>query len=213
MPSRKMAAAYHGIQNMKFAPKRAGSYSEPFPMAYATGISLNAQVSPTEQYANNRMVCRIPSDTGYEGEVSTTAQDPELEKAAGFSIEGASGLITGNITAYMRGALYYEYLETDEDNVTTTVKVWLFGVEIGKGSRSYTTDKVSAELGTYAYPIRVYGEKLMTSDGTKEYLNDRGVGMLASIYCSWPEDADYATFGDTVPVPKVAPPETPSVGG
>lgn len=213
MPIRKKAAAYHGVQNMKFAPKKAGAYQEPFEMLYAQGISLNAQVSPTEQHADNRLVCRIPSDTGYDGEVGTTGQDPELEKAAGFAIEAANGLITGNVTAYLRGALYYEHLETDEDGANSVVKTWLLGVEIGKGSKNHTTDKASVELGSYAYPIRVYGEKVMDTDGVKEYLNERGVGMLALIYSAWPEDADYADFGKTVPVPKVAAPDTPPAGG
>ncbi len=209
---RKKAAAYHGVQNMKFAPKKAGVYGEPFAMPYAQSISLNAQVSSADQYADNRLVCRIPSDTGYEGEFGTTGQDPELEKMAGFAIEGANGLITGNITRYMRGALYYEHTEADDDGIESVVKTWLFGVEIGKGSKNHTTDKNGAELGAYAYPIRVYGEKAMSSDGKKEYLNDRGVGMIACIYSAWPEDADYVTFGDAVPVPKVAANPSPALG-
>lgn len=212
MPIRRKAAAYHNISNMKFAPKKAGAYQEPFEMLYALSLSLNAQVSATEQYADGRLVCRIPSDTGYEGEVGTTAQDPELEKAAGFAIEGASGLITGNVASYLRGALYYEHLEEEEEGAPSVVKTWLLGVEIGKGSKSYTTDKASVELGSYAYPIRVYGEKVKDSDGIKEYLNERGVGMLALIYSAWPEDGDYATFGDTVPVPKVAAAPPPAGG-
>lgn len=204
MSTRKKAAAYHGVQNMKFAPKTASGYGTAFALEYAKSISLNAQVSAAEQYADNRLVCRIPSDTGYEGEVGTTAQDPELEKAAGFAIEGAGGLITGNVTSYLRGALYYEHLETDEDNVTSVVKTWLYGVEIGKGSKSHATDQASVELGSYSYPIRVYGDKLMDSAGTSEYLNERGLGMLACIYSAWPEDTGYDAFGDTVPVPKVA---------
>lgn len=212
MPVRKKAAAYHNISNMKFAPKKAGAYQEPFEMLYAQALGLTSKVDAVEQHADGRLVCRIPSDTGYEGEIGTTAQDPELEKAAGFAAEGANGLITSNVTAFLRGALYYEHLETDEDNVTSTVKTWLYGVEIGKGSKNHTTDKQSVELGTYSMPIRVFGEKLMSADGAKEYLNERGVGMLAYIYSAWPEDADYETFGDTVPTPKVAAPDARPAG-
>ncbi len=43
MPERKKAAAYHGVSNMKFAPKAAGAYETPFRMLYAKSISLNAQ--------------------------------------------------------------------------------------------------------------------------------------------------------------------------
>ncbi len=110
--TRSKAAGYHGVQNMKFAPKKSGTYDTALlDMKYAQSINPSALLEAAEQYADNRLVCRVPSDTGYEGEVGTTAPDPELEKAAGFALEGANGLITTNIASYLRGALYYEFLE------------------------------------------------------------------------------------------------------
>lgn len=204
MPERKKAAAYHGVSNMKFAPKAAGAYETPFRMLYAKSISLNAQVSATEQYADNRLVCRIPSDTGYEGEIGTTAQDVAVEKAGGTAIEGANGLVTGNVTRYLRGALYYEHLEMDEDGIDSVVKTWVYGVELGKGSKVNSTDQAAVELGAYTYPIRAHGETLMDSAGESPWLDERGVGRMAFLYSAWPEDEGYAAFGETVPAPKVA---------
>ena len=121
--TRSKAAGYHGVQNMKFAPKKSGTYDTALlDMKYAQSINPSALLEAAEQYADNRLVCRVPSDTGYEGEVGTTAPDPELEKAAGFALEGANGLITTNIASYLRGALYYEFLELDEDGKQSVVK-------------------------------------------------------------------------------------------
>ena len=156
--TRSKAAGYHGVQNMKFAPKKSGTYDTALlDMKYAQSINPSALLEAAEQYADNRLVCRVPSDTGYEGEVGTTAPDPELEKAAGFALEGANGLITTNIASYLRGALYYEFLELDEDGKQSVVKCWMFNVEIGKGSATYTTAKGSVEFGAYSYPFRAYG--------------------------------------------------------
>lgn len=129
---------------------------------------------------------------------------PELEKAAGFALEGANGLITTNIASYLRGALYYEFLELDEDGKQSVVKCWMFNVEIGKGSATYTTAKGSVEFGAYSYPFRAYGDPLKDSEGTDDYKDERGVGRTAYLYTCRPDDTGYATFGDTVPVPKVA---------
>lgn len=202
---RSKAAGYHGVQNMKFAPKADGAYSKTMiPMEYAQSINPSALLQAVEQYADNRLVCRIPSDTGYEGEIGTTAPDPELEKAAGFALEGANGLITTDITNYLRGALYYEFLETDEDGKQSVVKVWMFNVEIGKGSQNYTTDQASISFGTYTYPFRAYGDPLKSAEGTGDYLDERGVGRKAYLYTARHDDEGYAAFGNTVPVPKVA---------
>ena len=203
--TRSKAAGYHGVQNMKFAPKKSGTYDTALlDMKYAQSINPSALLEAAEQYADNRLVCRVPSDTGYEGEVGTTAPDPELEKAAGFALEGANGLITTNIASYLRGALYYEFLELDEDGKQSVVKCWMFNVEIGKGCATYTTAKGSVEFGAYSYPFRAYGDPLKDSEGTDDYKDERGVGRTAYLYTCRPDDTGYATFGDTVPVPKVA---------
>lgn len=205
----KKAVAYHGVQNMAFAARKAGVYEAPFKLPYAQSINPTALLEAAEQYADNRLLCRVPNDKGYEGEVGTTAPDPNLEMAAGYMLQGASGLITGNVVNYMRGALYYEYIEQDEDNTQSAVKVWMFNVEIGKGSETHTTDKASIEFGAYSYPFRTYGESVMSVDGDTEYLDERGMGRTAYLYTARPGDAGYADFGKTVPVPKVAAPAAP----
>lgn len=201
---RKKAAGYHGIQNMKFASKTADGYAtEPLALLYAKNINPTALLEAVEQHADNRLLFKVPNDTGYEGEVGTTAPDPELEKAAGYALEGANGLIGANVVKYLRGAIYYEFIENDENGTPSVAKVWLFNAEIGKGSATHSTDTKSVEFGEYKYPFTVYGDTLMDALGTKPYLDANGMGRTAFMYTARPVDEGYATFGDAVPMPKV----------
>ena len=204
MATRAKAAGYHGCEGVKFAPKETEGYGTPVALPYAKGINPSALLDAVEQYADNRLLFRIPRDKGYEWEFSTTAPDAEFEKMAGFAMEGANGLIRTNVAAYVRGALYYEFIERDADGKPSKVKVWMYEVEVGKGSETYSTDTENIELGTYAYPFRAYGTPVMDNEGTDEYLDDNGMGRTAYMYVARPSDTGYATFGDTVPVPKLA---------
>lgn len=205
MSGSKRAVAYHGISNVKFAPKSQGTYATDFiPIAYATALGLTAKLEGAELFADNRLVCRVPSDQGYDGEIGTTSPCPALEKAAGYALDGASGIVGTNVTSYLRGALYYEFIETDADGQNSTVKAWMLNVEIGKGSENHATDTNTVQFGSYSYPYTCYGDTLKAADGTADYVDANGMGRLAFTYTARPDDEGYATFGSSVPVPKVA---------
>ena len=207
MATRNKAAGYHGIQNMKFAQKSDSGYSTQLTdLLYAKSLNPSALLEAVEQYADNRLLFRIPSDTGYEGEIGTTAPDMEFEKLAGFAQEGANGLIRMSLASYVRGALYYEFIERDEAGLGSAVKVWLYNVEIGKGSETHATDEATVSFGDYSYPLHVYGDPTMTHTGDAEYIDANGLKPLTMLYSAWPDDTQYATFGDAVPVPKMAEP-------
>ncbi len=204
--TRTKAAAYHGVENVKFAPKTSAGYAEDdaiLPVKYAKNLNPSSLLEAVEQYADNRLLFRVPNDKGYDVELGTTGPDGELEKAAGYAMEGASGLISVGQVAYARGALYYEFIERDETGQASKVKCWMFNVEVGKGTGTYTTDESSVTFGTYTYPMRVYGDTLMDSTGTAAYVDSKGLGRTAFLYTSRPGDTGYDTFGDSVPVPKL----------
>lgn len=210
MPNPKIrlkAAGYHGIQNMQFAPATETGYAAtPLKLLYAKNLNPTALLEAVEQYGDNRLIFRIPSDTGYEGQIGTTGADPELEKAIGYSIESDNGLITTDVTQYLRGALYYEFIERDEHGAASVVKVWLFNAEIGKGSASHATNTRSLEFGEYTYPFTVYGDTLMDAAGTAPFRDAKGMGRKAFMYTARPDDEEYDNFDKAVPTPKVASP-------
>lgn len=209
--TRTKAGGYHGVQRMAFVPKVGDEYPMDGRLAveHAKNLSLTPVLSAVEQYADNQLLFRVPKDDGYEGEIGSTAPDYELEKALGCAMEGVGGLIRTNLAYYQRGALYYEFLETDKTGRNSVAKVWLYNVELGKGAESLSTDTTSIEFGEYKYPIRVYGDRVMDSAGTSPYLDERGLGRLTAMKLCRPDDVGYADFEKAVPVPKVAPTAAP----
>ena len=61
-------------------------------------------------------------------------------------------------------------------------------------------------FGTYPDPLRIYGDDVMSCEGAKPYIDDRGMPRTAFLYTARVGDEGYDTFGDAVPVPKVAAP-------
>lgn len=192
---------------MKFAPKKAdGGYDNEniLDVRYAQSINPSSVMEDAEQFADDRMVCRIPSDMGYDGAIGTTSQDPDIEEAAGFLVDGANGAITTDVTSYLRGALYYEFIAHGEGGKAVKVKSWMLNTEIGKGNETHTTDKKSVEFGSYEYPFHCYGDPLMAADGEARYVDENGMERTAYIYRAVPGDEGYETFEKSVPTPKVA---------
>lgn len=203
--TRSKATGYHGIQNMKFASKKSDIYDTAFlGTKYAQSTNPSALPEATKQYADSHLVCRVPSDTDYEGKVGITTPDPELEKMAGFVLEGVDNLITTNIASYLRGAPYYEFLKLDEGGKRSVVKCWMSNVEIGKGSAIYTVAKGSVEFGAYFYPFQAYGDSLKDFESINDYKDERDVDRTAYLYTCRPGDIGYAAFRDTVSALKVA---------
>lgn len=203
-----------GIHDVKFAPKTGENYATALlELPFILGLTLNSKVEPVEVYASDELQLNIPSDTGYEGELNATAPDPALDKAAGLTIEGATGLIGVDMTLYAYGALYFEHTQYPKNAPACTVKVWLLNVEIGKGSESFTTKKKSPEMGNYAYPLKVLGDTLMAFDGLKPALDENGMRHKSFRLTRYPGETGYDTFGEAVPVPKVAGNPPPPSGG
>lgn len=210
MSRREKAAAYHGVEGVKFAPLlSSGEYAPKAQMLdvlYAKSLSLTSQVEAQEQYADDRLLFKVPQDKGYDGELGTTAPDPELEKVAGFALEGSRGLLQVAQVNYARGALFYVYEERDRNGRVYKVKCWCLNVEVGKGSKTHNTDESAVNFGAYAYPLHVYGEDTLQSDGETRYVDDDGVCPTTYFITCWPNDPGYAAFGDSVPKPALADP-------
>lgn len=203
------AAAYHGVEHVKFAPRVEEAYAageKILPLLYAKSLNLSSLLEAVEQHADDHLLFRVPNDKGYDAEMGTTAPDTALELVAGYALEGAGGIISANQVDYARGALYYEFKERDGNGKVSMVKCWLYNVEVGKGSPTHTTDESSVAFGTYTYPLRIYGDAVMSSDGAKPYIDDRGMPRTAFLYTARVGDEGYDMFGDAVPVPKVAAP-------
>lgn len=195
------SAGYHGVDEVKYVLRNAEE-STIKNMKYAKNISLNVLLNAIEQYADDRLIFRLPKDDGYEGELGTTAQDIDLEKDLGYLMESDAGQIRTGLVNYNKVDIYYEFQEADENGINSKTKVWLFNVEIGKANQDHTGDESTIEFGTWQYPIRVYGTELLDATGEGTYLDENGMKRIALMYVCRKGDAGYDTFGDSVPVAK-----------
>lgn len=202
---KKQAPAYHGITNAKYTMRTADGTpgSEVKEIPFVKSISHEPQVESQEVYASDRKVLTIPSDKGSTGNLGTTAPYRTLELDLGqlLEVEGATAEV--QITGYKRVDLYYEYTETTESGLSYKVKVWALNVEVGKASRTHTTDENTATIGEYQYPITIYGDKVKDSTGEAVYQDENGNEITASMVISVPGDSRYAAFDKTVPVVKM----------
>lgn len=206
MVNNTQAAAYHGISNAKYALRTAEGKpgSEVKSLLYSKGISFEPTVEETPVYANDTKVLALVADKGFTGSLGTTAQDRELEKGLGHLVDVEGGVATVNLVSYKRADIYYEYKETTPA-ATYTVKVWALNAEISKPSSvEHSTDEEQPTIGEYAYPITVYGDKVMAADGNTAYRDANGNELVATRVIALPGDDGYETFGDAVPVVKIS---------
>ena len=101
-----------------------------------------------------------------------------------------------------QNAIYFETEFTGADGVKKTKKVWLFGVEVSAPSESLDQNTDDLSIATVEYGITVKGVYLKAADGIANY-TDATTGNTVKVFklSQIPTDTDYATFGDTVPVP------------
>lgn len=201
----KQGAGFHGVDSPKYAVL-GGDAATVKDAAYVVGVSLSRQISKTQKYANNRMVCEIASDNGYTGTINTTAPELDLETALGMVMNvagGARAVVSRGSTP--RADVYFETIVNYEDGTNEVVKTWLLNVAISEPeSIEHSTDTNSATFGDYAYPITVYGEMLKASTGDADYVDDKGFKRRVYRLDSYPGDEGYTSFGSTVPAPKMA---------
>lgn len=207
----EQAIAYHGISGLKYAVRdndnKPGTKIENFP--YAKSIGVEPQVEEEKIYANDMQIGVCISEQGSTGELGTTAQDRNFEKAIGHIIDIENGTADVNLISNKRVDFFYKYKEKTASGTEFVVKVWLLNVEVSKASKSHESDENTAKLGEYKYPITAYGDKLKNTEGTEIYVDADGNERTVTRIISVPSDKGYADFEKTVPIPKMVAETTP----
>lgn len=201
----EQSPAYHGVDNAKYSMRgddgSVGKTVVKFP--YIKSVSFEPTLEQQPIYANNQKILATVSDQGYTGSIGTTAQDRDFEKSLGQIMDVSNGLADVNLNSLKRFDYYYEYKEETKNGVLYTVKVWVLNCEATKASKNHQTDTNTNTIGEYSYPLTVYGDKIMDSEGKEVYTDENGNELTATRVISVPSDAGYKTFGDSVPIVKV----------
>lgn len=194
------AVGYHGVDSAKY--KSRAEAVTIAAMDFIKNISLERQINTTPQYANNRLLCKLPTDNGFTGNLGTTAQDTAFETALGMIKTLADGTqATVSRSGSPRVDFYYEFKQVTDANVSQVVKVWLLNVEFAEPSENHETDTESKAFGNYIYPFTVYGDRLKASAGTADYVDANGNRLDCYRIMSFPGDTGYDTFAASVPTP------------
>lgn len=200
------------VKNGKYAIQdNLGQYTIK-PLTWLNSFSKEKDLSTTDIYGDGEKVLTLVNDKGFTGVLGMTAQDLQYNEDLGFNATISNGLAEIKQRTIRTHAIYFETEFAGADGVIKTKKVWVFGVETQAPSEAYeqTTDNINNSM--VDYNITIKGTNLQipsgntTVDATDEYGNVIKIWTLSSL----PGDANYETFGDTVPVPLVEGSTTPT---
>ena len=198
----------YGTRNVKVAVQAAdgNTWDTPFSVPYAKGIQLPATVNEQDVYANDTRQLRLISDQGYAGNAVFSARDTELETALGYMTKNidSGGIAEKKANGYIPVCYYYETKIVLNNKKVVTGKNWLLNVNIGKSELSAQGQTENINLTDVQYPLTVFGLAKQTATGTEAYRDADGFEEYIVRIFKVPGDAGYATFGDTVPIPKHA---------
>lgn len=190
------------IKNLKYALLTAPkTYSAPVDLAYAVSIALEADYNETKIYGDGQVIAIIPDDKGKTGTLAVTNIEEVYEIACGRALAVSNATADIQQLNAVEHALYYE-IEGIEDGVVKTIKRWIYGVISGKPNETYQQTEDDPTINPFEYPLTVLGQNIEALLSTDDYVNANGNTIKAWQLTSFPDDTNYATFGDTVPTPK-----------
>lgn len=189
------------VKNVKYSLPANGVYGSPKDLAYANSISLEADYDETKLFGDGQILAILGDDKGKTGTLSVTNIEKDYEIDMKRALEVQGGLADIQQRSSVEHAIYFE-VDAIEDGVGKTIKRWMFGVTTGKASETYEQTTDSPTINTYDYPLTVLGTNLKDSLGEDDYTDENGNTIKVFYLTSFPGDAGYETFGDTVPTPK-----------
>ena len=186
----------NGVYNL------GGSDSTIKPLGYLTAVTLEKNSSTKDIYGDGELVLSVLRDKGSTGTLEMTVRDDDFEKDLGFLQEIEQGLAEVQILRNANIAVGFECYITKADGTTITKKVWLLGVQVAPAGDSLAQNTDDTNEATASYGLTVKGVNLQAASGTGDYVDSNGNTKKVYKISCLPTDSNYATFFDTVPVPK-----------
>lgn len=175
------------------------SKKDPQDLAYAHAINLEADYNEQKLYGDGALLSVLADDKGKTGTISVTDIETGYEIDCGRMRVLANGYADIQQRSTLPHAIYYE-IEALDNGVVVTIKNWLLGCLTGKASESYQQTEDDPTFNKYEFPLSVLGENLKTATGSADYTDANGETTKVYRITSFPDDDDYLTFGDIVPL-------------
>lgn len=193
------------VKNGQYAINNGSGYDAPQSLTWLTKFAKEKNLSTQPLYGDGELQTTLVNDKGFTGTIGMTAQDIDYNKALGFAKAIDGGDAEVEQLSVIDHAIYFETEYAGNDGIPKTKKVWVFGVETQAPSETYDQNTEDINESTVEYAITVKGINLKDTDGTTDYVDpETGQNVKVFTYSKVPGDADYATFGDAVPTPKLA---------
>lgn len=190
------------IRNVRFAVKNELGYETPKDLAYAESMALSPVFSEQQVYGDGKLMATLASDKGYTGTLIVVQPALDYEVAMKRKMKIANGLADVTQIDNVEHAIYYEFT-IFLNGVAKTGKSWLLNLTSGRPAETFTQSKEDPTINNVEYPLTIIGAPLMNAAGNALHVDEFGNQLNVTKITSVPGDADYDTFGDAVPVPKV----------
>lgn len=204
-PKEQKTLRSFNCKNGKYAVRKAdGSKGTPVDMGFLDSVALEANVGVTAIYGDGEIQKEIVSDNSKTGNLVLTAPDTDFEVAVGIKKVGTGGEMLDVALRSKKTVDIYVEVTDETKNSAVIGKKWILGASVTPPSQTYNQNTDSPNANNWTYPLTVLGEKALEETGEEIFTDADGMEQRVYVITSKPGDDGYATFGDTVPTPRIA---------
>lgn len=191
------------VKNVKYAIKKEnGQYDTTIKdLAFCHSLTLESEYEEKKVYGDGTPIATVATDKGMQGTISVVTVASEYDKDCGRLLETDKGTATIQQKKSVSHAIYFEN-EANLDGKIIIVKNWLLNCTSGKPSETYEQTQENPQFNNIEYPINVLGELLRKTNDETFYVDENGQTINIYKITALPTDTGYATFENSVPLPK-----------
>lgn len=201
MADAKKTLVRFNVQNIKYAVLNEGTYGAPTAYGSAIKMALEANSAVKYIFGDGRRICAIVNDKGKTGAMTTNNVSDDYEIAMGRKIKTSNGLAEVKQQRVVTHAVYFETCGMDSEGGMPIAKTWLYGVTSSRPSESFDQNTDDINESSFETPLEISGTNMLANDGTVYKDPVTGCDVVVWQMTVTPDDAEYATFGDSVVLP------------
>lgn len=201
MPDAKKTLVRFNVQNIKYAVFNNGTYGAPVSYGTAIKMALESNSAVKHIFGDGRRICAIVNDKGKTGTMTTNNVSDEYEIAMRRKVRTSNGLAEVKQQSVVTHAIYFETCGMDSEGGMPIAKTWLYGVTSSRPSESFDQNTDDVNESSFETPLEISGTNMLANDGAVYKDPVTGCDVVVWQMTVTPDDAEYATFGDSVVLP------------